>query len=148
MHSAAKGYWYGTAVGTLDGARDDITLGPNEYACNPTPDALLYAKNSKILPTGIKTVQERPEPLRDDQPVRRPLPSLLRTPHATGGHVMIDTLHQYKGLRNADVSDFDAALNLVHYGPNLRNYYVSYVQWSESNAHGWRLARSLHSDIT
>ena len=132
----------------FDGARDDITLDPNEYACNPTPDALLYAKNSKILPTGIKTVQERPEPLGDDQPVRRPLPSLLRTPHATGGHIMIDTLHQYKGLRNADVSDFDAALKLVHYGPNLRNYYVSYVQWSESNAHGWRLARSLHSDIT
>jgi len=76
------------------------------------------------------------------------LPSLLRTPHATGGHIMIDTLHQYKGLRNADVSDFDTALNLAHYGPNLRNYDVSYVQWWDSNAHGWRLARSLHSDIT
>ena len=44
----------------------------------PSPDGLLYAKNSKILPMGIKPVQERPEPLRDDQPVGRPLPSLLK----------------------------------------------------------------------
>jgi len=60
---------------------------------------------------------------------------------------MIDTPHQDKGLHNANVSDFDAALNLVHYGPNLRNYDITYVQWSESDAHGRRLARSLHSDI-
>jgi len=60
---------------------------------------------------------------------------------------MIDTPHQDKGLHNANVSDFDAALNLVHYGPNLRNYDITYVQWWESDAHGRRLARSLHSDI-
>jgi len=59
---------------------------------------------------------------------------------------MIDTPHQDKGLRNANVSDFDAALNLVHYGPNLRNYGISYVRWSESGAYRWRLAKILHSD--
>src|SRR5262245_50250485 len=113
----------------------------------PRPHALLHAKNSKILPTGIKSVQERPEPLRDDQPVERPLPSLLRNAYATGGQIMIDTPNQDKGLRNAAVSDFDIASNLVHYGPSLRNYDISYVQWSESSAHGWRLARSGRSDI-
>src|SRR5262245_4521150 len=59
---------------------------------------------------------------------------------------MIDTPHQDEGLHNANVLDFDTALNLVHYGPNLRKYDISYVQWSESDAHGWWLARSLHSD--
>jgi len=34
---------------------------------------------------------------------------------------MIDTPHQDKGLHNANVSDFDTALNLAHYRPNLRN---------------------------
>src|SRR5262245_10589158 len=147
MHSAARGYWYGTAVGTFDGGRDGIRLDPNGYA--PQSHALMPAlsKNSKIVPTGIKPVQERPELVRNDQPVGRPSPSLLRIAHATGGHIMIDTPHQDKGLHNANVSDFDAALNLVHYGPNLRNYDISYVQWSESDAHGRRLAKSLHSDI-
>src|SRR5262245_31951570 len=60
---------------------------------------------------------------------------------------MIDTPHQDEGLHNANVLDFDTALNLVHYGPNLRKYDISYVQWSESDAHGWRLARRLRSDI-
>src|SRR5262245_24284551 len=106
---------------------------------NPTPSCLLHAKNSKILPTGIKPVQEGPEPLRDDQPVGRPLPSLLRTAHATGGHIMIDAPHQDKGPHNANVWDFDAALKLVYCGPNLGKYDISYVQWSESDAHGWRL---------
>jgi DNA-binding winged helix-turn-helix (wHTH) protein len=41
--------------------------------------------------------------------------------HATGGHIMIDTPHQDKGLHNANVSDFDTALNIAHYRPNLRN---------------------------
>src|SRR5262249_9664007 len=113
----------------------------------PRPHALLYGKNSKILPTGIKPVQERPEPLRDDQPAGRPLPSLLRTAHATGGQIMIDTPHQDEGLHNANVSDCDTPLDLVYYGTNFRKYDIRYVQWSASEAHGWRLARSLHSDI-
>jgi PAS domain S-box-containing protein len=36
--------------------------------------------------------------------------------------------------------------NLLHYRPNFRNYHVSYMQWSEGDAHGCRPARSLHSD--
>jgi PAS domain S-box-containing protein len=59
---------------------------------------------------------------------------------------MIDAPYEDKGLHNANVSKFDTALNLLHYRPNLRKYHVSYVQWSERDAHGWRLARSLHSD--
>ena len=59
---------------------------------------------------------------------------------------MIDAPYEDKGLHNANVSNFDTALNLLHYRPNLRKYHVSYVQWSERDAHGWRLARSLHSD--
>jgi len=59
---------------------------------------------------------------------------------------MIDAPYEDKGLHNANVSNFDTALNLLHYRPNLRKYHVSYVQWSERDAHRWRLARSLHSD--
>ena len=59
---------------------------------------------------------------------------------------MIDRPHQDKGLHNANLSDFDTALNLAHYRPNLRNYDVSYVQWSEGDALGWRLARSRHRE--
>ena len=59
---------------------------------------------------------------------------------------MIDTPHQDKGLHNANLSDFDTALNLAHYRPNLRNYDVSYVQWSEGDALLWRLARSRHRE--
>jgi hypothetical protein len=47
---------------------------------------------------------------------------------------MIDTPNQDKGLHHTNVSGFDTALNIVHYGPNLRNYDISYVQWSESGA--------------
>src|SRR6516165_337571 len=59
---------------------------------------------------------------------------------------MIDAPYEDKGLHNANVSNFDTALNLLHYRPNLRKCHVSYVQWSERDAHGWRLARILHSD--
>jgi len=59
---------------------------------------------------------------------------------------MIDRPHQDKGLHNANLSDFDTALNLAHYRPNLRNYDVSYVQWSEGDALLWRLARSRHRE--
>src|SRR5262245_26026050 len=41
MHSAAKGYRYGTAVGTFDGGRDGVRLDPNGYA--PQSHALMPA---------------------------------------------------------------------------------------------------------
>jgi len=59
---------------------------------------------------------------------------------------MIHTPHQDKGLHNANASDFGTALNLVHYGPNLGNYDISYVQWSENGAYRWQPAKILHSD--
>jgi PAS domain S-box-containing protein len=59
---------------------------------------------------------------------------------------MLDTPHQDKGLHNANVSDFDTALNLVHYGPNLGNYDISYLQSSENGAYRWQPAKILHSD--
>ena len=59
---------------------------------------------------------------------------------------MIHTPHQDKGLHNANASDFGTALNLVHYGPNLGNYDISYVQWSENCAYRWQPAKILHSD--
>jgi len=59
---------------------------------------------------------------------------------------MIDTPHQDKGLHNANASDFGTALNLVHYGPNLGNYDISYVQWSENGAYRWQPAKIFHSD--
>ena len=59
---------------------------------------------------------------------------------------MIHTPHQDKGLHNANASDFGTALNLVHYGPNLGNYDISYVQWSENGAYRWQPAKIFHSD--
>ena len=59
---------------------------------------------------------------------------------------MINTPHQDKGRHNADVSDFDTALNLVHFGPNLRNYDIRYAQWPENGACRWRPVKILHSD--
>ena len=59
---------------------------------------------------------------------------------------MIDASPRDKGLHNANASDFGTALNLVHYGPNLGNYDISYVQWSENGAYRWQPAKILHSD--
>ena len=59
---------------------------------------------------------------------------------------MINTPHQDKGRHNANVSDFDTALNLVHFGPNLRNYDIRYAQWPENGACRWRPVKILHSD--
>ena len=56
---------------------------------------------------------------------------------------MIHTPHQDKGLHNANASDFGTALNLVHYGPNLGNYDISYVQWSENGAYRGRRRKSF-----
>jgi len=59
---------------------------------------------------------------------------------------MIDAPHQDKGLHNANASDFGTALNVVHYGPNLGNYDISYAQWLENGAYRRQPAKILHSD--
>ena len=59
---------------------------------------------------------------------------------------MIATPHQDKGLYNANASDFGTALNVVHCGPNLGNYDISYAQWLENGAYRRQPAKILHSD--
>ena len=59
---------------------------------------------------------------------------------------MIHTPHQDKGLHNANASDFGTALNVVHCGPNLGNYDISYAQWFENGAYRREPAKILHSD--
>src|SRR5215470_9055927 len=103
----------------FDGGRDGIRLDPNGYA--PQSHAAMprsmqrTAKSSRRASSPSKRGLNRYEMI---SPSGRPLPSLLRTAHATGGHIMIDTPHQDEGPHNASVSDFDTALNFMHYGPN------------------------------
>src|SRR5262249_22268431 len=83
----------------FDGGQDGITLDPNGYA--PQSHALMpcsMQRTAKFSLRASNPSKRGPEPLQDDQPVGRPLPSLLRTAHATGGHIMIDTPQQDKGV--------------------------------------------------
>jgi len=59
----------------VDRCRGGIKLPPKGY----TPQSLAlrpcFIQNSKILPMGIKPVQERPDPFRDARPVGQTLQS-------------------------------------------------------------------------